>query len=239
MMTNFRGGFWPTVMTVPIIVTLLALSGWQLYRYTAKVELIETINSQLAAPAVELPVSGIVPKDWFYKRVTLKGQFDHASELHLFSHAEKGRKGFQIITPFIRSHGKGIVLVNRGWVPEELKQPENRMQGQIEGVQELTGIVRTPWGKAWDFMPASNANSNVWLYGELDAMAAHLSLTVAPVFVELDKMDVPGGFPLGGQTRVTIPNNHIEYFLTWLGLAIAMAAIYVVYGRKRAMEKKD
>lgn len=235
-MTNFRGGFWPTLMTIPIIATLLALSAWQLYRYGVKVELIETINSQLSAPAVALPATDIVPADWFYKRVTLRGHFDHGSELHLFSHTKKGRKGFQIITPLVRSDNEGIVLVNRGWVPEEMKLAKNRMAGQAEGVQELTGIVRTPWGKAWDFMPASNAESNVWLYGELDAMAAHLGVKVAPVFVELDKMDVSGGFPMGGQTRVSLPNNHISYFLTWLGLAAAMAVIYVLYGRRRAKE---
>ncbi len=235
-MKNFRPGFWPTMMTIPMIAIMLALCIWQLSRYNWKVNMIETINTQLSAPAVELPENDIVPKDWYYKRVSVRGMFDHSNELHLFAHAVKGRKGFQIITPFIRENGKGIVLVNRGWVPEDNKDAATRPQGQISGIMEVRGVVRTAWTKHWSFMPASNATDNVWLYGELAEMAAHLDMEVAPVFVELENMPVPGGLPIGGQTRVSIPNNHIEYFLTWLGLAAAMAAIYILYGVKRAKD---
>jgi len=234
MMKNFSPGVIPTLVTVPVVLILLALSVWQVNRYNWKIDLINQIETQLAAEPVPLPSSGVVPEDWQYRRVILTGEFDHSKEIHLFSHADKGRKGFQIITPFLRKNEGDVVLVNRGWVPEARRDPSMRSDGQIEGEVSISGIVRKPWHKSWSFMPESNAETNIWLYGELDAMSRHLGLQTAPVFVEVDADKVPGGFPIGGQTRVSIPNNHIEYAFTWLGLAIAMIVIYVLYGRSRA-----
>jgi len=232
-MKNFSPGLLPTIITVPVVVILLVLSVWQINRYSWKVDLTDQINTQLAAEPAILPKGDLAPEDWQYRRVSLTGEFNHEQEIHLFSHADKGRKGFQIITPFRRSVEGDIILVNRGWVPDTRKDAEKRAEGQIAGEVTLNGIVRKPWGKGWSFMPASNAETNVWLYGELPEMASHLSLQVAPVFVEVEAMDVPGGFPIGGQTRVTLPNNHFQYAFTWAGLAIAMLVIYLVYGFKR------
>ncbi len=232
-MKKFSPGLWPTVMTVPAVLIMLALSVWQLNRYNWKVELIDTLNQQLAEAPVSLPAGDINLDEWRYRRVMLTGTFLHEKELHLFSHAVKGRQGFQIITPFKRSDDKSIVLVNRGWVPKGKKNAEARIEGQLPDTVTVSGVVKTGWSKNWSYMPDNNPEMNVWLYGEIDKMAAHLNMDVAPVFVELENTPVPGGWPLGGQTRVTVPNNHIEYFFTWFGLAGAMIVIYGLFGFKR------
>tara|TARA_R100000005_G_scaffold96585_1_gene84839 strand:+ start:26948 stop:27673 length:726 start_codon:yes stop_codon:yes gene_type:complete len=240
-MKNFSPGLVPTLVTIPCVLILLALTVWQINRYDWKTDLVATINSQLAEAPVTLPPGNIDPKEWQYRRVRLTGEFEHDKEIHLFAHADKGRAGFQIITPFRRTVEGDLVLVNRGWVPEANKEPATRPEGQIEGLVTVTGIVRKPWSKAWSFMPDNNWEDNVWLYGELDEMAEHLGLPVEPVFVEHDKANVPGGLPIGGQTRITLPNNHIQYAFTWLGLAGAMVIIYLLYGLKRgrAMNEKN
>lgn len=88
-------------------------------------------------------------------------------------------------------------------------------------------------------MPQSSPEANVWLYGELHAMGEHIGTSVAPVFVEVDASEIPGGFPIGGQTRVTLPNNHFQYAFTWVGLAIAMIVIFVLYGVKRGRQNGE
>lgn len=225
--------------TVPVVMILLALCVWQIDRYSWKIDLIDKINSQLAAAPVEMPMGELVPADWQYRRVSLTGTFDHSKEIHLFAVADPGREGFQIITPFIRAGTGEVVLVNRGWVPKDNVDPSTRREGQLDGEMTVTGIVREPYGKDWSFMPDNNPEKNVWLYRELKLMAAHLNLEVAPVFVELDKSDIPGGLPIGGQTRVSLPNNHIQYAFTWFGLAIAMLVIFVIYGLKRGQPDQD
>jgi len=238
-MKNFSPGLLPTLITVPVVVILLALSVWQVNRYVWKVNLVEQINAQLATAPVSLPAGDIVPEDWQYRRVSVTGVFDHENELHLFSHADKGRKGFQVITPLRRSAEGDVVLVNRGWVPEARKEASARAEGLLDGEITLSGIARKPWAKGWSFMPQSNPETNVWLYGELQAMGEHIGASVAPVFVEVDASEVPGGFPIGGQTRVTLPNNHFQYAFTWIGLAIAMIVIFVLYGVKRGRQNGE
>ncbi|MBO6825448.1 MAG: SURF1 family protein [Sneathiella sp.] len=234
MIKKFSPGLWPTVMTIPVILILLSLSIWQINRYFWKVDLLDNVAQQMSEAAVPFPSGDIDLDEWGYRRVEVTGTFVHDKEIHLFAHTIKGLKGFQIITPLILSDGSGTVLVNRGWVPERFKESVTRNEGLLGGEVTLTGVIRKPWAKSYDFMPASNPETNVWLYGELEDMAAHLKLEdVKPVFVELDELAVPGGWPKGGQTRVTVPNNHVEYSLTWLALAIAMAAIYVLYGLRR------
>ncbi|MAZ02959.1 MAG: hypothetical protein CMN56_07460 [Sneathiella sp.] len=238
-MKNFSPGLLPTLITIPCVLILLALTVWQINRYSWKIDLLDTIETQLSAAPETLPPGDIDPELWHYRRVSLTGEFDHSHEIHLFAHAEAGRAGFHIITPFKRSAEGDIVLVNRGWVPESKKAPETRAKGLIEGEITVTGIARKPWEKSWSFLPESNAEDNVWLYGELSAMADHLGIETAPVFVELDANEVPGGLPIGGQTRISLPNNHIQYAFTWLGLAVAMIVIYVVYGLKRGQAKQN
>jgi surfeit locus 1 family protein len=238
-MKNFSPGIVPTLITVPCVLILLALTIWQVNRYSWKVDLMDQINSQLAAAPVALPVGDIDPEVWHYRRVSLTGEFDNDREIHLFSHTDKGRSGFQIITPFKRATEGDVILVNRGWVPESNKDAETRAEGQIAGEVTVTGVARKPWGKSWSFLPGSNATDNVWLYGELAEMAEHLNITVAPVFVELDALEIPGGLPRGGQTRVSLPNNHIQYAFTWLGLAVALIVIYILYGLKRGRSRQE
>jgi surfeit locus 1 family protein len=236
-MKKFSPGVIPTVMTVPVILIMLALSIWQLNRYMWKVDLLDTIASQLAEAPVAFPIGEFDIENMSYRRVSIEGQFDHSKEIHLFSHTIKGLKGFQVITPFILSNDQGTILVNRGWVPERLKEAKYRVEGNIGGVVTLTGIVRKPWFKSYSFLPQSNTETNVWLYGELPVMADFLKVEAKPVFVELDNLPVPGGWPKGGQTRVSVPNNHIAYFFTWMGLALTMMVIYGIYGLKRGSQK--
>lgn len=233
-MKKFAPGLVPTLFTVPLIIALLALTIWQVNRYQWKIDWLDTLTSQLSEEPQAMPEGDFDLKEWNYRRVYLQGEFLHDKEIHLFAHADKGRQGFHVITPFEQVDGKGIVLVNRGWVPKHLKDNAKRAEGNIEGPLLISGIIRRPWAKSYSFLPESDVEDNVWLFGELAQMADHLNIEVAPAFVELDDMPVPGGFPKGGQTVITLHNDHIEYAITWFGLSLAMLVIYVVYGRRRA-----
>jgi surfeit locus 1 family protein len=43
----------------------------------------------------------------------------------------------------------------------------------------------------------------------------------------------PGGFPKGGTTRLELPNRHLEYALTWYGLAAALVVIFAAFAITR------
>jgi surfeit locus 1 family protein len=67
----------------------------------------------------------------------------------------------------------------------------------------------------------------------VSAIAAALGLALPPVLIEADATPNPGGWPLGGQTNIDIPNNHLAYALTWFGLALTLTVIYLLYHAKQ------
>ncbi|SLN33301.1 SURF1 family protein [Oceanibacterium hippocampi] len=232
---QFRPLLWPTVIALPLFIVTLWLGTWQVQRLFWKTDLIQRIESGLAADPAPLPAGAIDPDDWFYRRVSVDGVFDHAAEIHLLAHAERGRLGYHVITPLERSDGGGWVLVNRGWVPEERKDPATRAEGQVAGVQHVDGVARKSWKVPWLqglILPDNDIAENLWFFGDIDQMAEHLGREVAPVFVEADGTANPGDWPRGGQTVVSVPNRHLEYAITWYGMAIALLVIYLLYHRK-------
>lgn len=230
MLRGFRPALWPTLITLPLLILLIGLGTWQLTRLGWKRDLISTIEMRLKVPPVELPTSGIDPEALNYRPVWVRGTFHHDKEIYLIAHTKRGEFGYHVITPLERTDG-GFVMIDRGWVPTLGRDPLTRPEGQVTGVQEVRGITRKPWRQG-TFVPDNDPVKNVWFYGDLAAMAARWELSVAPVFVDADATANPGGWPKGGQTKIKFTNNHLQYVVTWYGLAVALLVIYLLYHRK-------
>jgi surfeit locus 1 family protein len=233
----FRPLFWPTLFTVPAFFSLVALAVWQLDRLEWKNALTQTIERQLGADPVALPAGAFDVEAFRYRRVVVAGVFQHDKEMHMLAHTEKGEQGYQIITPLERDDGS-IVLVNRGWVPPEKRQAAKRADGLVKGRVTIGGIVRKPWSQGL-FVPDNAPQANEWFWGDLDGMAKQAGAAVyAPVFIEADRTPNPGGFPIGGQSRIKLKNDHLQYAITWFLLAAGLLVIYVVYHVQNAPAPK-
>jgi len=230
---GFRPALWPTLITVPALALLITLGTWQTQRLFWKLDLIASIENGMAADPVPLPAGPLDPAAWNYRRVTVRGVFDYAHEFHMLAHSERGNFGYQIIVPLKRSDAPGYVLVNRGWVPAERKKIETRTEGQVAGEVSITGIARAPWPKGY-FIPDHDDKENLWYHGDAAGMLAQAGITDAPLlFVDADATPNPGGWPRGGQTRLTLPNNHLAYAFTWYSGAVVLVVIYVLWHRRR------
>ncbi|WP_149999799.1 SURF1 family protein [Iodidimonas gelatinilytica] len=224
---GFRPGLWPTIFTIFGLVLLVGLGTWQIQRLAWKTDLLADIAQRSAADPVPLPAELDDLTRWRYRPVTVTGRFDHAAEM-----AVHAGRGYHIITPLIRLDGGSPVLVVRGEVPPDGRDPDSRPDGQESGVVSVTGIVRLP-SRPGLFVPKNDPQANLWYWRDLPAMAAHAGLQrVAPVFVEATQT-AKGGWPRGGVTNYTISNNHLSYVITWYGLALALLAIYLVFGWRR------
>lgn len=218
----------PTLMTLVALAVLLGLGIWQLQRLHWKSEIIATIAAQMALPASPLPTGDINPEAWRYRKAQAEGRFHHDKEIHLYAASDKGKPGYLIITPLERPDGS-FVMFNRGWVPMDNRMPETRPAGQIEGLVTLSGIVRKPWLQN-TFVADNEPQANIWFYGDLDGMAKFREIVhYAPIFLEADETPNPGGLPIGGQSRVKISNDHLNYALTWFSLAVALLIVYGFY----------
>ena len=137
-----------------------------------------------------------------------------------------------MVTPLAQADGT-TVLVNRGFVPNERRDPESRATGQPQGPVTVTGLMRMdePGGT---LLQANRPDENRWYSRDTRAIAAARGLAdVAPYFVDADAAPNPGGWPAGGLTRVALPNNHLMYAVTWYAMAIGLAAALVQVFRRR------
>lgn len=248
MFTRWRaaGLVWPTLLTVVMLPVLIALGTWQLHRKAWKEDLIAKIE----AGRTEEPVSYAAILNEFvksghveYRRVQLKGHFDHSQERHVMVPQANG-PAWHIYTLFIPDGGLPPLFVNRGLVPDALKEASKRPSGQIAGEATVRGLVRLSEADGW-FTPAPDPKSNRWYSRNLEAMRwngepqsgaqGHSDEPAfAPFSIDAESDPVnPGGWPRGGTTPHNLPNRHLEYVLTWYGFALTLAIVFIIYARQR------
>ena len=235
---RFRPTLWPTLFTVPAIIVMIGLCIWQVQRLYWKEALIADREARVAAEPIALPPPGADPGAAEYRRVRLEGSFRHDKELFLGARSLNGNVGYRVLTPFALADGTSV-LVDRGWVPVERKAPDSRPEGQVAGPQVLDGIARVPPGQAW-MQPDNEPQNHIWFYVDLPAMAAASGVPLrTDLYVDAGPAENPGGFPVGGQTRIELPNDHLQYAVTWGLLAAALAVIYVLYHLKLERERRQ
>ncbi|XP_048368319.1 surfeit locus protein 1 isoform X2 [Sphaerodactylus townsendi] len=203
-----------------------------------KLKLIADLEARVAAQPVPLPLDLLELKELEYRPVRVRGYFDHTKELYILPRSlidsEKETRvagqlmsnpesGGNVITPFYCTDLGITILVNRGFVPRKKMKPETRLKGQIREEIALTGVVRLSETRK-PFVPENNVEQNRWYYRDLEAMARVTG--AEPIFIDADyKSTVPGG-PIGGQTRVTLRNEHMQYIITWYGLCAATSYLW-------------
>jgi surfeit locus 1 family protein len=230
---RWRPTLWPTLVTVPAVLLMLGLGVWQVERLSWKTALLRHIGEQMTAPALPLPAAVADPVAFDYRRVSITGRFLHDREMYLAARSLRDNVGYQVLTPMVRDGGEAV-LVNRGWIPLDKRDPSTRAAGQTGGVVTVEGVARMPRGRNW-FQPDNEPDRGFWFWIDPPAMAGYAGVPrLAPVVVEAGSQPNPGGLPIGGQTRVTIPNDHLQYAITWFSLAIALVVVYVVYHWRRA-----
>lgn len=231
------------------ISVLMALGTWQLQRMAWKENLIAVINERTKAEPSDLllaysasrpPQEDAIGLE--YLRVKVRGHFLHDKERYFYAPDPELGPGFNVYTPLEIAGGKIIVFVNRGYVPDRLKDPSSRAAGQVEGEVEVIGLIRQQSLQA-RFMPDNNAEQNVWYWRDVNGLAKSAfpdgKTTVLPLVVDQEANSLPGDGPKGGTTIVTLPNRHLEYAITWYGLAITFAVIFAVFAMGRLRQQKD
>lgn len=231
-------------------VILCGLGTWQLQRLAWKNDLIATIETRTALAPVEAPA----PADWpaldfaeaDYRPVSVSGTFRHDQEIHVFASLDDpqgpiGGFGYFVLTPLQTPDG-WWVIVNRGFVPEARADAATRQEGQLPGLVTITGLLRQPQGRN-AFTPANDVENNVWYTRDPVAIGAELGLPadgLAPYYIDAEyDPTLPGGLPQGGETTVTFTNNHLQYAVTWYGIAIALVVIVIAMIRRKPAPPAD
>ncbi len=235
---RFRPTLWPTLFTVPALILLLGLGSWQVERLHWKENLIATREQRSSGAPITLPDDKADPAGFEFSKAVVTGRFLNDKEMLLAARSLNGNLGFHVVTPLVESDGRAI-LVDRGWIPLDLKNPSERKAGQLEGQVTLEGLLRGSQHGGW-FVPENKPPERVWWYVDVPAMARAAGLEGArPYFLEAGPAPNPGGYPIGGQSRIELPNNHLQYAITWYSFAVSLAVIYFLYHRNLAREEEE
>ncbi|MCW6510681.1 SURF1 family protein [Lichenifustis flavocetrariae] len=228
------------------LAILVGLGVWQVRRLDWKTRLLAEIAERTTATPQPLPPesqwASLRHDDYAYRHVTLTGTFLHEDEVHVFRplspETAKGRTsglGDLVLTPLRLPDGV-IVIVNRGFVPQENVDPASRPAGQAKGLVTVTGLMREPESRNL-FTPADDPKGGTWFTRDPAAIGSYFRLDrVAPFTVDADASGVPGDLPQGGETLLDIPNNHLSYAMTWFGLAVGLCLVFVAFIWKRLFE---
>jgi surfeit locus 1 family protein len=173
-----------------------------------------------------------------YRRVLLLGEYLSAHEVRVFTSIEEPRSGpfsgpgFFILTPFSAAADAATVYVNRGFVPQERSDSYARPP---TGMMEVEGLLRAPERGSW-FTPDPDLAKRTFYARDPLRMAAVTGLPGGTLGLSVDLLasETPaGGLPQAGETLISFPNDHLQYAITWYGLAAALLAVFVVYARGR------
>ncbi len=202
-----------------IILTLLSLGFWQIYRLNWKLELIEQIENSLKNDPVEL--SNIEKKN--YLRIKTSGEIDFDKQIYLYNLNENGKPGFEVINPI--KIGDENYLMNRGWIPFEKKElPEINFVDQNHIVGTL--MLQT---KSSTFKPENEIEKNYWFTLNREDILKFTGRNFSQYVIYLN-----GDYKIPKPRVITakISNNHKKYAITWFSMAISILLIYLYFRKK-------
>jgi surfeit locus 1 family protein len=234
----------PGIAALILLAVLVGLGIWQLDRKVWKEGLIATLQQRLAgAPSGLPPLQSwptLDPAQDEYRRVQFAAELEPNQEALVFTSGSAFRpdvsgSGYWAFAP-ARLTGGGVVVVDRGFVPEGRQDKTTRATGEVAGRIDMVGVMRWPETQSW-FMPQADPAHNLWFVRDPGAIARAKGWgEVAPFFIELESPVPPGGLPLPGPLKVNLPDDHLQYAMTWFGLAAVVLVSFAFWARSRWQE---
>jgi surfeit locus 1 family protein len=208
------------IFFIIFIFIVLSLGTWQVFRLDLKNNLISNLENNLKKNFVSFNID----IDQEYTKVLLKKK-DSKSKIFLY-HLNKGEIGFKVIVPY-EVNSSLIVLVDKGWVR---KDKINLIKNTLLNDDVIVGYTKKITKKNL-FTPNNNIKEDFLYSIDVDSLKKSLNKNIYPLLIiqtsKINKDIIPNEY------EVRIPNNHLQYAITWYGLAI-VTIIFFLYYRKKA-----
>ncbi|MEX0841099.1 MAG: SURF1 family cytochrome oxidase biogenesis protein [Xanthobacteraceae bacterium] len=236
----------PGFMTLAALAVLIALGTWQLERKAWKEDLIETLTQRLAAPPVALPPpdqwAGLDQQQDEFRRVRFRAEYLPGNEALVWATGSALRDdvkspGIFVFTPARLSSGE-VIAVNRGFVADRKPTGATPRPAPASGTVEITGVLRWPEPKGWELTASYDKGAQLWFVRDHRAMANEKGWgPVAPFYIEREAQEPSDGLPPPGPLKASLPNNHLQYALTWYGLALVLLSVFALWARRAFLVK--
>ncbi len=212
------------IFFILFVTIFCALGTWQLYRLQWKLELISEINFGLKSSPIAY--SSSIKKN--YQRVKANGKFNFDKQIYLYSLNDKGKPGYDVVTPFETNKNENV-LINRGWINKELKgNPSINLE--INTDQKIVGLLREIY-EPNIFKPDNDIKNNVWFSININDLkeATGDQFNEFVIFLENNEVKTP----LPKKITVDVPNNHLKYAITWYAISVSIIFYYLYFRRKK------
>ncbi|RDJ06836.1 SURF1 family protein [Rhizobium grahamii] len=228
-------------LMVALTVALVALGLWQVERLAWKRELIARVEERVHTEPVGAPAQAewnkVSRADDEYRRVSVAGTLENDRETLVYASTTLG-PGYWVLTPLRRTDGT-FVLINRGFVPTDRRDPSTRSEGQVVSTVVITGLLRITEPKG-TVIRSNDPGTDRWYSRDVDAIADRRGIDgVAPYFIDADATPNPGGLPVGGLTQIAFANNHLVYAITWFVLSLMPSGLLVFVLSNESRARKE
>jgi surfeit locus 1 family protein len=224
----------PGLVALAAFLVLLGLGTWQLERKAWKESLIATLDRRLNDAPIALPPpvewAGMTPDNSEFTRVRVRLEFLKDSDALVYTGGSALRDdvkgtGYFVFSPALLPYGQQVV-VNRGFVPSRAYPAES-------GPQDIVGSIRWP-ERPSSFVSDHDKAGDIWMVRDPSAMAQVKGWgTVAPFYIEQEAPVPPGGLPHPAPLKVHLRNDHLNYAITWYGLAAVLAVMFGIWAARR------
>lgn len=235
---DFKENFKPQILTSVLAFILFCvpfgLGVWQIQRLHWKTDLIQQIEIQQTEISYDFTV--INPfQDWEalnYRKAFAAGDFMFLRSIKIKPRTLNGKVGYHLLTP-LRLKDGGVIIVNRGWVPEGVNVTEEYWNA--EGI-DVTGILRQS-KKPNSFTPENKPKNNEWYWADLNLIAKEIGVArVAPIVLHQSAQEKTENseitYPIGGQLNMSLRNTHKMYAVTWFLLSFSLVIVWFFYSWK-------
>ena len=202
-----------------IILVLISLGSWQLYRLNWKLNLITQIKNSLKNNPIEL--SKVDKKN--YLRIKTSGKIDFEKQIYLYNLSDSGKPGFEVINPITINDEN--YLINRGWISFDQKDQSNI---NLVNEDKIIGTLKLQ-SKASIFKPENDVKKNYWFTLDRDDIFKYTGKKFSEYIIYLN-----GDYKIPKPKVITanISNNHKKYAITWFSMAISILLIYLYFRKK-------
>ena len=202
-----------------IILILLSLGFWQLYRLNWKLDLISEIENSLKNTPIELSKAD---KKNFLK-IKTSGKIDFDKQIYLYNLNDNGNPGFEVINPIVVDNKN--FLINRGWINFDQKE---KSEINLFDETNIIGTLKLQT-KANSFKPKNNIDENYWFTLNRDDIFSYTGKRFSKYIIYLN-----GEYKVPKPKVITanISNNHKKYAITWFSIAISILIIYLYFRKK-------
>ena len=195
------------------------MGTWQVYRLYLKNNLISDLQNNLKTSSINFNVD--IDKE--YTKVLFKKK-DLNTKIFLY-HLNKGEIGFKVMVPY-EINSSLLVLVDKGWIR---KDKINLIKNTLFNDDIIEGYTKKIREKNL-FTPNNNIKEDFLYSVEIDNLKKSLNKNIYPLLIiqtsKTNKDIIPNDY------EVRLPNNHLQYAITWYGLAL-FTIIFFLYYRKK------